>query len=328
MASKTEPSRRSKRDLAMEKLYAAETEALREAELTLTRQQLSDAVFEPFRRLIKQHRSLLRQSMKLTLLSDSTQNQLRTTTRDLSVALARVESLNASLKAMQTEREEVFAMAIHDFKTPLSGMYGLATILADGEATLEEVPTFGRDILQLSEGMLGAVNELVDLHRFEEGSVHLKREAVSLADLAESIRSSLGPAAKRKHIRLLVSAADQTAHLDAEIVLRVVGNLASNAVKFSPAGGAVSVNLIYEKTKLYVEVTDQGPGISVADQKKLFQKFARLTARPTGGESSSGLGLAIVKRLVELHGGNVTCKSALGVGSTFRVVIPISEPST
>jgi len=203
-------------------------------------------------------------------------------------------------------------------------MCGLAGLLADGDATPAEVPEFGRNIVQLGEGMLAAVADLVDLHRYEEGSVALRLSPISLVDLAERIRSPLAPAAERKHIRLTlhVSTPEAAANLDSEVVLRIVGNLATNALKFSPVGSAVEIRLGHADHLFYMEVADQGPGISVADQKKLFTKFARLAARPTAGESSSGLGLAIVKRLIEAHGGKVSCESALGAGARFRVEIP------
>ncbi len=311
---------------AVEKLYAAETEALRKAELALTRQQLTDAVFEPFRDLVKQHRRLLRQSMKLTTLSDATQLQLRRTTRELAEALARVQELNASLQALQKERAELLAMTVHDLKSPLSGICGLAGFLADGTATPEEGPEFGRDILQLGEGMLTTVGDLVDLHHYEEDKIVLRPAGIALDDLAERIRTQLEPVARRKHIRLSIFAPKLTVLADPDVILRVILNLASNALKFSPAGATVAVTLELLDDKLRLVVADQGPGISAADQKKLFKKFARLSARPTAGETSSGLGLAIVKRLVELCDGQVTCESTLGAGATFRVELPIELP--
>jgi signal transduction histidine kinase len=308
---------------AVEKLYAAETEALRKAELALTRQQLTDAVFEPFRDLVKQHRRLLRQSMKLTTLSDATQLQLRRTSRELAEALARVNELNTSLQALQKERAEMLAMTVHDLKSPLSGICGLAGFLADGTATAEEGPEFGRDILQLGEGMLATVGDLVDLHHYEEDKIVLRPVGIVLDDLAERIRTQLEPVARRKRIRLSVFAPKMSVVADPDIVLRIILNLASNALKFSPAGATVAVTLELVAEHLRLVVADQGPGISAADQKKLFKKFARLSARPTGGEMSSGLGLAIVKRLVEVCGGEVTCESTLGAGATFRVELPI-----
>jgi len=320
-------SRSSAAATAVEKLYAAEAEALRKAELALTRQQLTDAVFEPFRDLVKQHRRLLRQSMKLTTLSDSTQLQIRRTSRELAEALARVQELNSSLQTLQKERAEMLAMTVHDLKSPLSGICGLAGFLADGTATPEEGPEFGRDILQLGEGMLSTVSDLVDLHHYEEDAIALRPIGIALNDLAERIRSQLEPVARRKHIRLSVFAPTHSLHADPEILLRIILNLASNALKFSPAGTTVAITLELLGERLRIIVADQGPGISAADQKKLFKKFARLSARPTGGETSSGLGLAIVKRLVELCCGTITCESTLGAGATFRVELPIKLPS-
>lgn len=311
---------------AVEKLYAAETEALRKAEHALTRQQLSDAVFEPFRDLVKQHRRLLRQSMKLTTLSDATQLQLRRTSRELAVALARVQELNASLQALQKERAELLAMTVHDLKSPLSGICGLASFLADGTATPDEGPEFGRDILQLGEGMLSTIGDLVDLHHYEEDKIALRPVGIALDDLAERIRTQLDPVARRKRIRLSVFAPSISTHADLDVVLRIALNLASNALKFSPAGSTVAVTLELVGEHLRLVVADQGPGISTADQTNLFKKFARLSARPTGGEMSSGLGLAIVKRLVEVCRGQVSCESTLGAGATFRVELPIETP--
>lgn len=311
-------------DSAVEKLYARETDALRKAELALARQQLTDAVYEPFRELVKQHRRLLRQSMKLTTLSDATQLQLRNTSKELSVALARVKELNGSLQALQKERDEIFAMAVHDLKSPLSGICGLAGFLADGTATPEEAPAFGRDILMLGEGMLGVVADLVDLHRYEGGAVAIQSSLLSLTDLAARLRSQLEPAAKRKRIRLEIFAPAVGFSADAEVILRIAQNLASNALKFSPAGSLVAVAFAYENEHLRLVVADQGPGISPADQKRLYRKFARLAARPTGGENSSGLGLAIVKALVDACGGRIRCESQLGAGATFQVEIPVA----
>lgn len=314
-------------DAPVEKLFARETEALRKAESTLTQQQLTDAVYEPFRELVRHHRRLLRQAMKLTSLSDATQLQLRRTTRDLAAALEQVSQLNTSLQALQREREELFAMAVHDLKSPLAGIHGLATLITDPDlSTPDEHRAMGRDIGQLSEVMLGTVADLVDLYRYEAGAIPLRPSPHSLGDLTERLRAQLLPAARRKHIKLRLAPIPPEAliHIDAEILLRIILNLASNALKFSPAGTTVSVTLDFRDTTLHLAVADQGPGISPEDQKKLFKKFARLAARPTGGESSSGLGLAIVKRLVDAHSGTITCESQLGAGTTFHVALPLS----
>jgi signal transduction histidine kinase len=104
--------------------------------------------------------------------------------------------------------------------------------------------------------------------------------------------------------------------------MQVFDNLISNALKFSPPQTTVQVHTLPEKDFILVNVRDEGPGINAEDQKKMFRKFCRLTARPTGGETSNGLGLSIVKRLVDAMGGTIQCQSTLGVGTNFMVRLP------
>jgi signal transduction histidine kinase len=111
---------------------------------------------------------------------------------------------------------------------------------------------------------------------------------------------------------------------DRAAVMQVLDNLISNALKYSPPNTTVHVHALPEKDGIVINVRDEGPGISETDQKKLFQKFTRLTARPTGGESSTGLGLAIVKKLAEAMAGSIQCHSALGSGSAFVLRLPVS----
>jgi signal transduction histidine kinase len=112
--------------------------------------------------------------------------------------------------------------------------------------------------------------------------------------------------------------------------LQILDNLISNALKFSAPHTTIHVHTLPETNNILISIRDEGPGISEADQKKLFQKFTRLSARPTGGESSTGLGLAIVKRLAEAMSGTIQCHSALGAGATFTLRLPVCQtpPST
>jgi signal transduction histidine kinase len=107
--------------------------------------------------------------------------------------------------------------------------------------------------------------------------------------------------------------------------VQVLDNLISNAIKFSSCGKSVFVHVRGNEHSIYIEVQDEGQGISQEDQKKLFGKFARLSARPTAGESSTGLGLSIVKSMVEAMNGKIWCESEFGQGATFIVELPIAE---
>jgi len=106
---------------------------------------------------------------------------------------------------------------------------------------------------------------------------------------------------------------------DATVLTQVIENLVSNAVKYSPPGRNICVRLLKSPERARCQVRDEGPGLSAEDQKKLFGKFARLSAKPTGGEHSTGLGLSIVKKMVEAMNGKVWCESELGKGATFIV---------
>jgi signal transduction histidine kinase len=109
---------------------------------------------------------------------------------------------------------------------------------------------------------------------------------------------------------------------DEVATLQILDNLVSNALKYSQPTTVVEVTAAQENGWAIVMVKDQGPGLSEADQKMLFRKFTRLTAKPTHGESSNGLGLSIVKRLAEGMGGSIECRSVLGQGATFRLKLP------
>ena len=111
-------------------------------------------------------------------------------------------------------------------------------------------------------------------------------------------------------------------------VREAIDNLVSNAIKYSPIGGKITVAVSHEGEDTVIRISDQGPGLSPEDLGRLFGRFQRLSAKPTAGESSTGLGLSIVKRIIDMHGGHVTAQSpGPGQGSTFTVTLPATETS-
>ena len=250
--------------------------------------------------------------------------------RELADAVERVQQLNAKLVGLQEEKDEIFAMAVHDMKSPLSGIYGMASLMVDGTINdPAEHTQVGQDIRTLSERMLLMINDLVEIYRLESGEIEFQPLEVMPADVVSLLTSAHHATARRKHINLEFrhSSDVESILVDPPSVERLGGNLISNAIKYSPPGTTVTIELTVAEGQLRLAVSDEGPGISAADQKKLFRKFSRLSARPTGGESSSGLGLAIVKQLVEALQGSVSCESTLGAGATFRVAIPVGLPT-
>jgi signal transduction histidine kinase len=157
--------------------------------------------------------------------------------------------------------------------------------------------------------------------------VSLRREAFDLPTLVQRACSYYQAAADKKSIRLVIGAGIDVplAWGDRVLVAAVLDNLLSNAIKYSPAGKQILVEMHGEGDYVVCSVKDEGPGLSRDDQAKLFQRGARLTPKPTGGEASIGYGLAVAKELVEQLGGKIWCRSTLGHGADFSFRLPASK---
>jgi signal transduction histidine kinase len=162
------------------------------------------------------------------------------------------------------------------------------------------------------------------MKRMEEGSLKLILSPKSVAPIVEAVVQQYTKRAEAKSITLHFSneAAEGVALVEEQTMVQIFDNLVSNAVKYSPHGQQVWVRFKAFDNTVRVEIQDEGPGISAEDRAKLFGKFVRLSAQPTGGEHSTGLGLSIVKKLVEAMNGRVWCESELGKGVTFVVELP------
>ncbi|MCZ8215965.1 MAG: HAMP domain-containing sensor histidine kinase, partial [Cyclobacteriaceae bacterium] len=171
--------------------------------------------------------------------------------------------------------------------------------------------------------MKSLVSNLLDINKIEQGRAALEKEEIEIKHLLTTQQDIFKEVAHRKGINLIIE--DHTENLsfnaDNEALNRILENLLSNAIKFSDASSYVRLKVSTTPTHVKFEVRDQGPGISKDDLPKLFGKFQRLSARPTGGESSSGLGLSIVKELVDLMKGKISVETAENEGTSFIVEI-------
>ncbi len=175
--------------------------------------------------------------------------------------------------------------------------------------------------------MAKMVQNLLDANRIERGEMQWHLAPTDLArSVADVIESQLPLAdGKQQVLQTQNEPGAFTVLTDATVLTQVIENLVSNAVKYSPAGKNIYVRLKKSRVGVRIELQDEGPGLSAGDQKKLFGKFARLSAKPTGGEHSTGLGLSIVKRMVEAMNGRVWCESEWGRGATFVVEFPTAD---
>jgi signal transduction histidine kinase len=228
------------------------------------------------------------------------------------------------LSRLNEEKNEFMGIAAHDLRSPLNAVKGYTEMMREESAMEqgERAELLDR-IHDATTRMADMVRNLLDANRIERGEMQLNLAPTELSALMCSVTEAQRPRATAKQQTIHpATEASVTVPVDPNVMVQVLENLVSNAVKYSPAGKNIFVRLKKLSEAVRIEVQDEGPGLSVEDQKKLFGKFARLSAKPTGGEHSTGLGLSIVKKMVEAMNGKVWCESELGRGATFIVEFP------
>jgi signal transduction histidine kinase len=248
---------------------------------------------------------------------------LREANQQMQRANAELHAANEALTDLNLEKSEFLGIAAHDLKSPLTVIRGYAEVLKSSGAPQEKREEILDRIVQAARRMTALIQNLLDVHALESGKVEFNIEPCPAFELVESVRISFEERALAKDQTLAIEA-DEGARIlaDKTLLSQIVENLVSNAIKYSPPGGAIRIGVRNLENAVAIEVQDQGPGLTKEDQQKLFGKFARLSARPTAGENSTGLGLSIVKRLTEAMDGRVWCESEPGKGSTFIVELP------
>ncbi|MBD1207134.1 MAG: HAMP domain-containing histidine kinase [Ignavibacteria bacterium] len=269
---------------------------------------------------------------------------------EVRLANVEIQEHNAQLHTVSEERLMILGMVSHDLKNPLTAIQGLAEAMTMTELAPEDYKEYAAIILESSYRMNHLLRGFLDLSRIESGSVRLDAITLNVGDVVQALISQYRHAADKKLITIreqMQDGVDYSVVADESATQQVIENLLSNAVKYSPHGTTVTVRVSVnqnlsggavlfkedldrldeitnqsQKSYTRIEVCDEGPGLSTDDKLKLFGKFSRLSARPTGGEDSTGLGLAIVKTLVEAMNGRVWCESELGKGATFIVELP------
>lgn len=247
--------------------------------------------------------------------------QLRATLDELSRA-------NAHLVRLNTDKNEFLSIAAHDLKNPLGIISGYAGLLkmSAKSITPDQIGEQADQIVGSADRMLDIISNLLDVRAIEDGSLRLKVEPCPVEPLVDRVLREYARAAEAKSIRIetLGDLAGVAAGSDCGVTHQILDNLVSNAIKYSPPGSRVVLSLRGDGDGMVtIDVIDEGPGLSESDQAKLFQKFSRLTPKPTAGESSNGLGLWIVHRMAVAMGGEVSCESVLGRGSVFRLRLPL-----
>ncbi|GAB7047021.1 ATP-binding protein [Catenuloplanes indicus] len=235
------------------------------------------------------------------------------------------QELVSRLKEIDDVKTDFMSTVSHELRTPLTSIAGYVEMLRDedpgpintGQARMLDV------IARNTARLRGLIEDMLILSRIEAGTFRASRTAVDLAELVRNVHAAIAPAAAKAGVSLTVTTeGDLRLHVDRDQIDRVLANLVSNAVKFTPSGGAVTVTARREDGEVVVVVADTGIGIPAAEQDQLFTRFFRASNASHLVVPGTGLGLAIGHAIVRNHGGTVTAVSAQDEGSTFTVRLP------
>jgi signal transduction histidine kinase len=234
---------------------------------------------------------------------------------------------NHHLSDLNHEKDTLMGIVAHDLKSPLNRIKGLTDIMTMEGGLAPAQMTYLSMMQDATRSGLDLITDLLDVHMIEE-NVEPNYSQFDISTFILDKINSYAPAAESKNIHLNIQRIEnEMITSDADYLHRILDNLLSNAIKFSNRNAAIEISAWRNNGMLTIAVKDQGPGFSEKDKSYLFQKFKKLSARPTAGESSNGLGLAIVKTLVDRLKGSIDLVSEQGKGSQFIVNLPIASKS-
>ncbi|MGZ8329767.1 MAG: ATP-binding response regulator [Rhodoplanes sp.] len=252
-------------------------------------------------------------------------------TRELTAANRRLAAQWARLQRANAFKREILGTVAHDLRNPLSVIIGRAEILermlSDPSHSAENAQAQINHIHAAADRLTDMVESLITDAMADALNITIRREPVDLAILVKDVAEANQPLAAKKQQLIQVSAPfGKPIACDGDRIREAIDNLLSNAIKYSPIGGRIELSLDLQADGAHIRIKDEGPGMSAKDISRLYGRFQRLSAKPTGGESSIGLGLSIVKRIIDLHGGAIGAESAgPGLGTTFTLTLPAAK---
>jgi signal transduction histidine kinase len=238
-----------------------------------------------------------------------------------------IQDKSRQLAEASQHKSQFLANMSHELRTPLNAILGYTELIIDGiygetpekaQAVLKRVESNGKHLLAL-------INDVLDLSKIEAGQLKLSLADYSIKDVVYNVVSAVEPLATKKKLNFKVDVRPDlpAGYGDEQKLTQVLLNLTGNAIKFTDTG-EVAIKVTAANGSYTVAILDTGPGISVADQAKLFQQFQQADNSITKSKGGTGLGLAISKKIIELHGGSISLQSSVGQGSTFAFTLPIT----
>ena len=237
-----------------------------------------------------------------------------------------IQDKSRQLEEASQHKSQFLANMSHELRTPLNAILGYTELMADGAYGEPSEKMLGilKRLEANSKHLLGLINDVLDLSKIEAGQLVLELSDYCIQDIAQTVSSTLEPLAADKKLGFKVEMAGELppGHGDGRRLTQVLINLVGNAIKFTDAG-EVAIKAEAHNGSFHVSVRDTGPGISAADQARLFQELQQADNAITRKKGGTGLGLAISKRIIEMHGGRIWVESQPGQGSTFAFTLPV-----
>lgn len=244
-------------------------------------------------------------------------------------ARAEADAARRAAQAANEAKGRFVSMVSHELRTPLGAIGGYASLLDEEVvgALSDQQRKFVARIRHNQQHLLRLVNELLDLAKIESGQFPLKITNVAVHTIVESVGTMIEPQIRSSELRLEVLDGEKGLRVlaDQERVEQILLNLLANAVKFTPAGGAISISTSHSDDEILLCVSDTGPGIPAGQLEEVFQPFVQVHTLPPGTSKGTGLGLAISRELARAMGGDLSVKSEPGSGCTFTLCLPRIE---
>ncbi|NPE27905.1 PAS domain-containing protein [Methanococcoides sp. SA1] len=232
-------------------------------------------------------------------------------------------------EAANKAKSDFVANMSHELRTPLNAIIGFSDLLRTetfGKLNEKQLK-YTNNISKSGKHLLGLINSILDISKIEAGKMHINSEEIELNEMIEDMNYLLSPLAIENKINLSHKIANNVKAVNADKTKfkQIMYNLISNAIKFTPENGSITVNVWSMDKKLYVSVEDTGIGIAKEHIDEVFKPFIQVGDFVSKEQAGTGLGLALVKKLVELHGGDIWVESEMEKGSTFTFTIPINK---
>jgi len=231
--------------------------------------------------------------------------------------------MSADLASANQQRRQMTADIAHDLRTPVTVISGYLEALRDG--VLPPTPERFAILYEESQHLQGLIEDLRTLSLADAGELTLRRQPIAPATLLHRIAAIYAHQAEQQGIALRVAAHEQlpALHVDADRMVQVLSNLVSNALRYTPTGGSITISAVQSGEDMLLSVQDTGQGIAPATLPHIFDRFYRADNARAQSQGESGLGLAIAKALVEAHGGSVSAASVPEAGATFTIRLPV-----